>query len=95
MGRQQGGNTARDKETSLTGQIEIDKERCKGCALCIEYCPKECIHLSEELNLKGYFVATFDGADQCTGCGSCAVMCPDVAIEVSAAKATAAKAAKS
>jgi len=66
----------------LAGQIQIDKERCKGCGLCIDVCPKECIHLSEELNLKGYFVATFDAGDACTGCGNCAVMCPDVAIAV-------------
>ena len=69
----------------MAGQIQIDKERCKGCGLCIDVCPKECIHLSEELNLKGYFVATFDAGDACTGCGNCAVMCPDVAIAVAVA----------
>ena len=46
---------------SVKGHIEIDKERCKGCAFCIEFCPKKSIDLSEELNLKGYFVAAFDG----------------------------------
>ena len=71
----------------MTGQIQIDKERCKGCGFCIDVCPKECIHLAEELNLKGYFVAAFDSGDGCTGCGNCAVMCPDVAITVSVAKA--------
>ena len=44
----------------MKGSIQIDRERCKGCALCIEFCPKDCICLSEELNLKGYFVAAFD-----------------------------------
>ncbi len=67
---------------TLTGRIRIDIERCKGCALCIESCPKECIFLSEELNLKGYYVASFDPSSQCTGCGNCALMCPDVAIAV-------------
>ena len=65
--------------------MRIDKERCKGCALCIEFCPKDSISMSEELNLKGYFVAAFsasDDGDGCNGCGTCAVICPDVAIEV-------------
>ena len=73
----------------LKGRIQIDKERCKGCCLCVAVCPKECIHLSEGLNLKGYFVATFVADDTCTGCGNCAVMCPDVAITVSIADAAA------
>ena len=47
----------------MSGHIEIDRERCKGCPFCIEFCPKKSISLSEELNLKGYFVAAFD-ADQ-------------------------------
>ena len=42
------------------GHITIDTERCKGCTLCIAYCPKKSIHLSDELNLKGYFVTAFD-----------------------------------
>ena len=70
----------------MQGRIEIDGERCKGCLFCIELCPKKSISLSEELNLKGYFIATFDGADggetSCNGCGTCALMCPEVAIEV-------------
>ncbi len=44
----------------LKGHIEIDRERCKGCTFCIEFCPKKSIYLSEELNLKGYFVAAYD-----------------------------------
>lgn len=72
----------------MKGHIEIDRERCKGCMLCVEFCPKKCISLSEELNLKGYFVAAFDAAAECTACGNCALVCPDVAIEVVATVAT-------
>jgi 2-oxoglutarate ferredoxin oxidoreductase subunit delta len=70
----------------LQGRIEIDRERCKGCLFCIELCPKKSIRLSDELNLKGYFTAAFDGDNgqetRCSGCGVCALMCPEVAIEV-------------
>ena len=67
----------------MKGSIKIDRERCKGCALCIEFCPSNCIRLSDELNLKGYFVAVVDDDKECTACRNCALMCPDVAIEVS------------
>ena len=70
----------------MQGRITIDGERCKACLFCIELCPKKSISLSEELNLKGYFIAVFDGVDggptECSGCGTCALMCPEVAIEV-------------
>jgi len=67
---------------TIKGSIQIDEERCKGCALCIEFCPKEAISLSDKLNLKGYFVVAFEEKKGCTGCATCAVMCPEVAIEV-------------
>jgi 2-oxoglutarate ferredoxin oxidoreductase subunit delta len=66
----------------LKGTIHIDRERCKGCALCIEFCTKKAIIISDDLNLKGYYVAAFDNGRECTGCATCAVICPDVAIEV-------------
>ena len=73
----------RARGASVTGSIQIDRERCKGCALCADFCPEDCISLSDELNLKGYFVAAFDDSKGCTACRNCALMCPDVAIEVS------------
>ncbi len=66
----------------MKGLITIDRERCKGCSFCIEFCPKKTIVLSDRLNLKGYFTADFQDLGQCTGCATCAVMCPEVAIEV-------------
>lgn len=65
------------------GKITIDRERCKGCELCIAVCPKGCIQVSEELNQKGYYPAEFNqGEDGCNACTLCALSCPDVAIEV-------------
>lgn len=67
------------------GSIKIDRERCKGCHLCLEFCPKKVIKVSEQLNDTGYFPAEFikkEGKDGCTGCTLCAVVCPDMAIEV-------------
>ena len=73
----------------MKGRIEVDKERCKGCGLCVNVCPKHQIEISDDLNTKGYYPAQFQEENvgdseerQCTGCALCAVTCPDVAIEV-------------
>ncbi|WP_428561824.1 MAG: indolepyruvate ferredoxin oxidoreductase subunit alpha [Solidesulfovibrio sp. DCME] len=65
-------------------RIAIDEERCKGCLLCAQVCPKAIIAVSSRFNTKGYKVAevTESGKDTCTGCAACAQMCPDVAIKV-------------
>ena len=65
----------------MAGKIKIDPERCKGCGLCIEVCPKNSITISSKTNTMGYFFAEPCG-DGCTGCTVCALICPDVAIEV-------------
>ena len=70
------------RKLPLKGYVCIEGERCKGCSLCIDFCPKDSILLSEELNLKGYFIAVFDAEAGCNACGSCALMCPEGAIEV-------------
>ncbi len=70
------------------GKITIDSELCKGCYLCISFCPENLITISDELNQKGYYPAEFiekdgkEGDIKCTGCATCALVCPDVAIEV-------------
>lgn len=65
----------------MAGKIIIDKERCKGCTLCVTVCPNNVISISEKANSKGYFPSQSTGAN-CTGCANCAVVCPDCAIEV-------------
>jgi 2-oxoglutarate ferredoxin oxidoreductase subunit delta len=66
----------------MKGKIVMDQELCKGCGLCIEFCPKKLIKLSDKLNAAGYSPASFTGSDDCSGCCSCATVCPEVAIEV-------------
>ncbi len=65
----------------MDNKVIIDTERCKGCGLCAEMCPKGCIVMSKESNKAGYFPAVFKGQG-CSGCAVCAVVCTDAAIEV-------------
>jgi len=64
------------------GLVIIDKERCKGCGLCVSVCPFGVLIITNELNRYGYNVAAVSAPDKCTGCAMCAQMCPDAAIEV-------------
>ncbi|MFC2060464.1 4Fe-4S dicluster domain-containing protein [Chloroflexota bacterium] len=66
----------------MKGFIEIDHELCKGCQVCIAFCPKGMISVSSKLNANGYLTAVFDDNGECTGCIACALVCPEVAIEV-------------
>ncbi|MGI5908283.1 MAG: 4Fe-4S dicluster domain-containing protein [Christensenellales bacterium] len=64
-------------------RITIDGQRCKGCGLCVLFCPKKILKLSDgALNVKGYRSVIVTQMDACTGCCSCARMCPDCVIEV-------------
>ncbi|MGA8086093.1 MAG: ferredoxin family protein [Terracidiphilus sp.] len=58
------------------GLLRVDVNECKGCGLCIEACPPNAIHLSDELNHYGYRTATYNGSG-CTGCGICFFACPE------------------
>lgn len=64
------------------GSIVVNVERCKGCELCVHFCPRNLIRLSDEFNSKGHYPAAFQESEECRGCAICAMMCPDVAIEV-------------
>lgn len=71
-------------------RIEILEERCKGCLLCTEVCPKKILRQSERFNRHGYLVSECIDPDEklCTGCTSCATICPDAAIRVYRTKKT-------
>ena len=63
-------------------KVRFIAERCKGCGLCVNACPKQIVALSKKLNAKGYPVAECVDIEKCIGCGFCYRMCPDCAVEV-------------
>lgn len=63
------------------GAIAVDREKCKGCGICVASCPNKSIGMSKEVNGKGYNFAVLV-ADTCVGCASCGRICPDGVITV-------------
>jgi 2-oxoglutarate ferredoxin oxidoreductase subunit delta len=65
------------------GAIVVDTDRCKGCALCVEACPKDVIALADrKVNAHGYPYVEATHPAECIGCASCGIVCPDGCITV-------------
>ena len=63
-------------------KMKVDLEKCKGCMLCLNACPKNILEVSKEVNKKGMQYVVLKDPEKCTGCGLCFIMCPDCAIEI-------------
>jgi 2-oxoglutarate ferredoxin oxidoreductase subunit delta len=63
-------------------RIVIERDRCKGCELCVKACPQQILGMTKELNAKGYFFAYVAEQKRCIGCRVCCITCPDVAISM-------------
>lgn len=62
------------------GTVTIDRERCKGCELCIPACRPGVLTMSTDVNAIGYRFPELSPG--CTGCRACHAVCPDFVFEV-------------
>jgi len=55
--------------------LQIDRNKCNGCGLCIEVCPQQVFTLTGK-------ISSITDRDACMECGACARNCPCRAISV-------------
>jgi NAD-dependent dihydropyrimidine dehydrogenase PreA subunit len=55
--------------------LELDRDGCVGCGMCLEVCPHQVFELEEKR------VRVAD-RDACMECGACALNCPAAALRV-------------
>lgn len=58
---------------------KIIKHFCKGCRICVEFCPTQTLGLDER------FKVAVLHPERCIGCRLCEMRCPDLAIFVAKA----------
>ena len=68
---------------TLFEPLDIAVDRCKGCGLCVEVCPKGILELDgSTVNELGYHPIRLTHAAACTSCALCARVCPDTVFAV-------------
>ena len=69
-----------EKVKPSKGEVHLLKDRCKGCGFCIEFCPKDVLEESDEINKRGIHPPKVVDENKCALCGFCSAICPDFAI---------------
>ena len=59
------------------GEVFIFAKWCKGCHICVEFCPTQVFEFDKEKN-----TPIIVAPENCTGCHFCDTHCPDLAIVV-------------
>jgi len=61
-------------------EVHILGSGCKGCGICVHFCPHGVLEMSDGFTAKGYHPPRKKKGAVCKGCRICEQMCPDLAI---------------
>ena len=65
------------KKNKGKNKVTVYPDWCKGCGICVEFCPGKVLELSTQGK------AEVKREEDCIRCGFCELHCPDFAIVVS------------
>jgi 2-oxoglutarate ferredoxin oxidoreductase subunit delta len=68
---------AKKKAQKDATEIDIYRDWCKSCGICVAFCPSGALARTET------GAPTVQDAGKCIRCGACELRCPDFAISVS------------
>ncbi len=69
-------NKAKTKAKIKRFEVEFYRDWCKGCGICVAFCPEEVLAMNE----KGE--PEISKPERCIGCAWCEIRCPDFAVRV-------------
>ena len=65
----------RTEKIESTASLSINGDWCKGCGICVAFCPREALFLNNAGKAE-------KDSDKCKACGVCVLFCPDFALSV-------------
>lgn len=65
-------------EVALDQKVVVVGRLCKGCGICVDFCPMKVLEMSNEPKS----TPLMKNELKCTKCRVCEIMCPDFAIFV-------------
>lgn len=71
-----GSEVVEKEKSEASSHVHIYAEWCKGCAICVAFCPKKVLEMGDDLK------AHVAHPEKCIRCALCARRCPDFAITV-------------
>lgn len=63
------------QKAGASPRIEVIERYCKGCSICVEFCPTKVLEMET-------FVVKVAKPEACIKCMQCELRCPDFAIKV-------------
>jgi 2-oxoglutarate ferredoxin oxidoreductase subunit delta len=69
-------DAVKEKEPKEKFEVEFYRDWCKGCGICVAFCP------AGALSLNDIGEPEISKPELCTGCTWCEIRCPDFSVQV-------------
>jgi 2-oxoglutarate ferredoxin oxidoreductase subunit delta len=60
--------------------VFVRTDACKGCGICVSFCPQKILAFSDDYNSQGVRYPRVTDQSRCVICKNCMIYCPDFAM---------------